>query len=142
MLIPIVTLLGAAASAASSLTYQQRIAITPNNGMNVAFNSKGNNTELMPRVFFGTDENNLSNEAAGLSSMYETSLSTTHKVQLRDLAPDTQYFYQTCLDVYGQCRRSEMLSFKSAVSSGSTEEFKFAVLGDMGVMGPLGGCLY
>lgn len=73
--------------------------------------------------------------------MYNTALSTTHKVGLRNLTSDCTYYYQTCLNVDGECARSEVLSFKSAVSPGLTgEEFKFAVLGDMGVMGPLGGC--
>ncbi|TIA89906.1 hypothetical protein E3P99_01818 [Wallemia hederae] len=132
------SLLFSASAAAASLTYQQRLAITPDNGVNVAFNSKGNNTMYTPRVVYGSDSNNLDKEASGDSSMYQTSLSTTHKVPIRGLDPDTQYFYATCIDKDGDCSLSDTLSFKSAVSPGCTHEFKFAVLGDMGVMGPLG----
>ncbi|TIC76112.1 Metallo-dependent phosphatase [Wallemia mellicola] len=138
MFLPLFSLLGA--TAASSLTYQQRLAYAGDDGVNIAFNTKGNNTlNSTPTVFYGTSKDDLTMQAQGFSSIYQTSLSTTHKVKLRNLNPDTRYFYQTCLDINNECPRSDILSFKTTVSAGDQREFKFAVLGDMGVMGPLGG---
>ncbi|TIB28064.1 hypothetical protein E3P86_03935 [Wallemia ichthyophaga] len=138
LLLPLLGIASAFNSTSNSLTYQQRTAIAPN-GVNVAFNSPGNNTQYTPSVYYSTNATNITENASGESLMYNTALSTTHKVGLRNLTSDCTYYYQTCLNVDGECARSEVLSFKSAVSPGLTgEEFKFAVLGDMGVMGPLG----
>ncbi|TIB62885.1 hypothetical protein E3P77_03708 [Wallemia ichthyophaga] len=114
-----------AATAATS-TYQHRIAIARDTGMNIAFNTLGN------AMLEGSPKAN------GTSSSYATARSTTHKVPLRNLEPDTQYYYQSCLDVDGTCKRSPTYSFRTTVSPGDNRELKFAALGDIGVMGPLG----
>ncbi|TIA87285.1 hypothetical protein E3P99_03249 [Wallemia hederae] len=124
---------------AATLTYQHRLAISSDTGINVAFNTLGNTTaEATPVVYYGRSRDDLDMYAIGTSSSYATARSTTHKVPLRDLESDTQYHYQTCLDVYGSCLRSPTYSFKTAVSAGDHAEYKFAALGDMGVMGSLG----
>ncbi|EOQ98742.1 putative purple acid phosphatase 20 [Wallemia ichthyophaga EXF-994] len=127
-----------AATAATS-TYQHRIAIARDIGMNIAFNTLGNAMlEGSPKVFYGLSPDSLIAQANGTSSSYATARSTTHKVPLRNLEPDTQYYYQSCLDVDGTCKRSPTYSFRTTVSPGDNRELKFAALGDMGVMGPLG----
>lgn len=133
-------LLSCLAATTAASTYQHRIAIASDTGMNIAFNTLGNAMlEGTPKVFYGLSPDNLTSQANGTSSSYTTSRSTTHKVPVRNLLSDTQYYYQTCLLLNDSCSRSPIYSFKTAVSAGDQREFKFAALGDMGVMGPLGG---
>lgn len=106
---------------------QIRLAYAGPTGMSVSWNT---NQQLhRPTVNFGRSSWRLSNSASSETSItYPTSSTWNNHVTLTGLAPDTKYYYLP------ECG-NEIYSFTTARKAGSSEPFKFAMVGDMGTMG-------
>ena len=106
---------------------QIRLAYAGPTGMSVSWNT---NQQLQkPTVNFGTSHWRLQRSASSETSItYPTSSTWNNHVTLKGLEPDTKYYY------YPQCG-NETYSFTTARRAGSSEPYKFAMVGDMGTMG-------
>ena len=85
-----------------------------------------------PTVHFGKDINNLNRDASSdISITYPSSSTWNNHVTLKGLEPDATYYYMP------QCG-SQAYTFKTAPVPGKGAPFSFAMVGDMGTMGPDG----
>jgi hypothetical protein len=107
---------------------QIRLAYHGDSGMAVSWNT--NQKLSNPTVYYGTDE--LDNSASSdVSITYPTSSTYNNHVVITGLKPDTRYHYMP------QCGHRSF-SFITARSAGDGDSFKFAMVGDLGTMGPDG----
>jgi hypothetical protein len=106
---------------------QIRLAYAGPTGMSVSWNT---NEQLhRPTVNFGRNNWRLTNSASSETSItYPTSSTWNNHVTLTGLAPDTKYYYTPLCG-------NETYSFTTARKAGSSEPYKFAMVGDMGTMG-------
>lgn len=109
---------------------QIRLAYGGNGGMAVSWNTKQKLSR--PTVRFGEHANFLDRDASSdISITYPSSSTWNNHVTLSGLEPDTTYYYVP------QCG-SQVNSFRTAPDPGKGGPFKFAMVGDMGTMGPDG----
>jgi acid phosphatase type 7 len=109
---------------------QIRLAYAGPNGMAVSWNT---NQQLSnPTVYFGQDVNHLDGSASShISTTYPTSTTYSNHVVIQGLQPETKYYY------IPECG-TQVYTFKTSRPAGKGGSFKFAMVGDMGTMGPLG----
>ena len=109
---------------------QIRLAYAGHGGMAVSWNT---NQKLdNPTVHFGKDRDHLNRDASShVSITYQSSSTWNNHVTLDGLEPDATFYYMP------QCGK-QVYSFTTAPNPGKGEPFKFAMVGDMGTMGPLG----
>lgn len=111
---------------------QHRLAFSGDSGMVVSWNTyeELNN----PSVQYGLVPDSLDQTAYSDESVtYQTSVTWNNHVKLSGLQPSTTYYYKVA-----NSNDSEIYSFTTAKSAGTTQEFSFSVVVDMGTMGPLG----
>jgi acid phosphatase type 7 len=108
---------------------QIRLAYYGDRGMAVSWNTKVKMTK--PTVDYGTGPQLDHSASSDISTTYPTSSTYNNHVVITGLDPDTRYHYQP------QCG-NRAYSFITARSPGKGDEFKFAMVGDMGTMGPDG----
>jgi len=108
---------------------QVRLAYAGDRGMSVSWNTKQKLSK--PTVSFGAGGNLDRSASSDISMTYPTSSTYNNHVTITGLEPDTRYHYRP------QCSKRGY-SFTTARSIGDGEPFKFAMVGDMGTMGPDG----
>jgi hypothetical protein len=108
---------------------QIRLAYADDHSMRVSWNTKQQLSK--PTVYFGTKGKLERSASSDVSVTYPTSSTYNNHVTITGLAPDTTYSYMP------QCG-TETLYFTTARSIGKGDEFKFAMVGDMGTFGPDG----
>jgi hypothetical protein len=109
---------------------QIRLAYAGPGGMAVSWNTEQQLSN--PTVYFGREISRLNRFASSdISTTYPTSSTYNNHVTIHGLEPDTTYYYMP------QCG-SQAYSFTTAPHVGSRKEFKFAMVGDLGTMGPDG----
>jgi acid phosphatase type 7 len=108
---------------------QVRLAYAGDRGMSVSWNTKQKLSK--PTVYFGTGSDLDGSASSDVSITYPTSSTYNNHVTIAGLHPDTRYHYMP------QCG-NRVYSFTTARSVGKGEEFKFAMVGDLGTMGPDG----
>lgn len=109
---------------------QIRLAYAGDRGMSVSWNTKQKLSK--PTVYFGSRSDDLDGSASSdMSITYPTSSTYNNHVTITGLQPDTRYYYKP------QCG-DRAYSFTTARSVGKGEKFKFAMVGDLGTMGPDG----
>jgi len=108
---------------------QIRLAYAGDQGMSVSWNTK----QILsnPTVYWGTDSDLDHSDSSDISITYPSSSTYNNHVTITGLQPDTTYHYMP------QCG-NRVYNFKTARSPGKGDEFKFAMVGDMGTMGPDG----
>jgi acid phosphatase type 7 len=108
---------------------QVRLAYHGDRGMSVSWNT---NAKLdKPTVYFGTTMDLGKVVTSDSSVTYPTSSTWNNHVVITGLDPNTRYHYQPeCSD--------RIYSFTTARTAGDGHDFKFAMVGDMGTMGPDG----
>jgi len=84
-------------------------------------------------VIFGKDKDNLTQTSTGNSSSYtrhqdQYTSGEIHSVMLKDLEPETTYFYQ----VGDVTEESRVFSFRTAPPVGPSVPYSFSVVGDLG----------
>jgi acid phosphatase type 7 len=108
---------------------QVRLAYHGDRGMSVSWNT--NSKLARPSVAFGTTMELGGIVTSDTSITYQTSSTYNNHVVITGLQPNTRYHYQPyCSD--------RIYSFTTARTAGDGHDFKFAMVGDMGTMGPLG----
>lgn len=112
---------------------QHRLAYAGDTGMVVSWNTY---QQLeAPWVQYGLSPDSLDQTAESLESItYPTSITWNNHVVIKDLQPDTTYYYK----VANSENNSDIYKFVTAKSPGSPDEFSFSVVVDMGTMGELG----
>lgn len=109
---------------------QIRLAYAGDHEMSVSWNT--NQQLQQPTVNFGKSYNHLQRSASSKTSItYQTSSTYNNHVTITGLAPDTKYYYQPLCG-------NEIYSFTTPRKIGSKDPYKFAMIGDMGTMGPDG----
>jgi hypothetical protein len=108
---------------------QIRLAYYGDRGMSVSWNTKQKLSK--PTVYFGTGSHLDGSASSDISITYPSSSTYNNHVTIRGLQPDTRYHYMP------QCG-DRAYSFTTARSAGKGEEYKFAMVGDLGTMGPDG----
>lgn len=109
---------------------QIRIAYAGPGGMAVSWNTNGQMPE--PTVFYGQSANQLDRRASSrISTTYPTSSTYNNHVTIVGLEPATRYYYMP------QCG-TQTYSFVTAPDAGDKNAFQFAMVGDLGTMGPDG----
>lgn len=108
---------------------QVRLAYHGDRGMSVSWNT---NSKLdTPSVAFGKTMDLGGIATSDQSVTYPTSSTYNNHVTITGLKPNTRYHYQPyCSD--------RIYSFTTARTAGDGHDFKFAMVGDMGTMGPDG----
>jgi len=108
---------------------QVRLAYHGDRGMSISWNT---NAKLdKPSVAFGTTMQLGGVVTSDQSFTYPTSSTYNNHVVITGLQPNTRYHYQPyCSD--------RIYSFTTARTAGDGHDFKFAMVGDMGTMGPDG----
>lgn len=113
-----------------TIPIQIRVAYGGHGGMAVSWNTYQQLSN--PTVYFGKDINNLNRKASSdVSITYESSSTWNNHVTISGLEPDATYYYMP------QCG-NQAYSFATAPNPGKGESFQFAMVGDMGTMGPDG----
>ena len=108
---------------------QVRLAYSGDTGMAVSWNT--NQKLSNPTVYFGTGSDLDGSASSDISTTYPTSSTYNNHVVITGLQPDTRYHYRPiCSD--------RSYSFTTARPAGKGNDFKFAMVGDLGTMGPLG----
>jgi acid phosphatase type 7 len=108
---------------------QVRLAYHGDRGMSVSWNT--NSKLAKPSVGFGTTMDLGGVVTSHSSFTYPTSSTYNNHVTITGLQPNTRYHYQPyCSD--------RIYSFTTARTAGDGHDFKFAMVGDMGTMGPDG----
>ena len=109
---------------------QVRLAFHGDRGMSVSWNT---NTKLdKPSVQWGTTMELEGGVATSESSItYPTSSTWNNHVTITGLQPNTRYHYQPSCS-------PRIYSFTTARTAGDGHDFKWAMVGDMGTMGPDG----
>jgi hypothetical protein len=108
---------------------QVRLAYYGDRGMSVSWNT--NSKLAKPTVYFGTTMQLGGVMSSDTSITYPTSSTYNNHVTITGLQPNTRYHYQPmCSD--------RIYSFTTARSVGDGDDFKFAMVGDMGTFGPDG----
>lgn len=109
---------------------QIRLAYGGHGGMAVSWNT--NQKLSHPTVHFGKDADHLNRDASSdISITYPSSSTWNNHVTITGLEPDATYYYMP------QCG-NQAYSFTTAPNPGKGDPFKFAMVGDMGTMGPDG----
>lgn len=108
---------------------QVRMAYYGDQGMAISWNTNQKLTN--PTVYYGTDSNLDHSASSSISTTYPTSSTYNNHVIITGLQPNTRYHYMVECD-----HRS--YSFTTARPVGKGKSFKFAMVGDMGTMGPDG----
>jgi acid phosphatase type 7 len=108
---------------------QVRLAYYGDRGMSVSWNTKQKLSR--PTVYFGTGSDLDGSASSDISITYPTSSTYNNHVTIGGLQPDTRYHYKP------QCG-NRAYSFITARSAGKGNEYKFAMVGDLGTMGPDG----
>lgn len=108
---------------------QVRLAYHGDRGMSVSWNTKSKLAK--PSVEFGTTMELGGTVSSSESITYPTSSTYNNHVVITGLQPNTRYHYQP------YCSQ-RIYSFTTAKSVGDGDDFKFAMVGDMGTMGPDG----
>ena len=109
---------------------QIRLAYAGPRGMAVSWNTNSKLPE--PTVFYGRSESPLDRHASSrISTTYPTSSTYNNHVIIVGLEPATTYFYMP------QCG-NQTYSFVTAPEVGDKNAFQFAMVGDLGTMGPDG----
>ncbi|OXV06553.1 hypothetical protein Egran_05677 [Elaphomyces granulatus] len=109
---------------------QIRIAYAGPGGMAVSWNTNDRMPE--PTVFYGQSKNKLDRRASSrISTTYPTSSTYNNHVTIVGLEPATTYYYMP------QCG-TQTYSFVTAPDAGDKNAFQFAMVGDLGTMGPDG----
>jgi acid phosphatase type 7 len=109
---------------------QIRLAYAGHGGMAVSWNTNQQMTN--PTVSFGKDPQNLNRQASSsISVTYPSSSTWNNHITISGLEPDATFYYMP------QCE-NETFSFTTAPITGKGDAFQFAMIGDMGTMGPLG----
>ena len=108
---------------------QIRLAYAGDEGMSVSWNT--NQMMSNPTVYYGIGSNLDHSASSEMSITYPTSSTYNNHVTITGLEPDTTYHYQIECDNRGY-------SFTTPRSPGDGRAFKFAMVGDMGTMGPDG----
>jgi hypothetical protein len=89
-------------------------------------------TVVQPTVYFGNDIHHLNRFASSsISTTYPSSSTYNNHVTITGLELDTTYYYMP------QCG-NQSYRFKTAPDVGNGKGFKFAMVGDLGTMGPDG----
>lgn len=112
---------------------QYRLAYAGKGGMAISWNTPEQVNR--PAIRYGRNPKRLRLTQEGHSSTYATSTTWSNHVKIKDLLPDTVYYYQV---VNNGTVSNDVLNFTTAPQVGSRDEFTFAVVIDMGTMGPLG----
>ncbi|KAK9490467.1 Metallo-dependent phosphatase-like protein [Lipomyces doorenjongii] len=109
--------------------FQIRLAYAGDSGMAVSWNTKQKLAN--PTVYFS--RNGILNRFArsDISATYPTSSTYNNHVVITGLKSDTTYYYMP------ECG-NQTYTFKTARRAGSSTEFSFAMVGDMGTFGPDG----
>jgi hypothetical protein len=108
---------------------QVRLAYYGDRGMSVSWNT--NSKLAKPTVYFGTTMQLGGVTSSDTSITYPTSSTYNNHVTITGLQPNTRYHYQPiCSD--------RIYNFTTARSVGDGDDFKFAMVGDMGTFGPDG----
>lgn len=116
----------------SSYPVQIRLAYDGVDGMTVSWNTFAQ--QKNPTVYYGLEPYVLYEKATSQESItYPTSLTYINHVHLKNLWPETTYYY---LPAGGNFTKP--FSFTTGKRRGCDEEFKTAVVVDMGTFGPLG----
>lgn len=111
---------------------QHRIAFAGDDGMAVSWNTYEQLTN--PTVWFGTSPNSLTQTAASnISQTYQSSTTWSNHVKLSGLAQNTTYYYKV-----SNSDNSQVYKFTTAPKKHDPNPFTFAIVIDMGTMGPLG----
>jgi hypothetical protein len=97
--------------------------------MSVSWNTKSKLAK--PSVEFGTTMELGGTVSSSESVTYPTSSTYNNHVVITGLQPNTRYHYQPYCS-------TRIYSFTTAKSVGDGDDFKFAMVGDMGTMGPDG----
>ncbi|KAF9065538.1 acid phosphatase AphA [Rhodocollybia butyracea] len=110
-------------------------------GINIHFQTPFGIGRSAPEVKFGRSAHELNQKAVGTTHTYDRTppcalVSVTqcsqffHEVQLKNLHPDTEYFYQ--IPGGNGTTESQVLSFRTALSPGQHGQFTVAIINDMG----------
>jgi hypothetical protein len=109
---------------------QVHLAYAGDTGMMVSWNTYSKLSK--PTVKWGKDPNHLNKEASSDESVtYPTSTTYNNHVLVKNLKPDSVYYYLP------QCA-SKPSSFRTSRSCGDSKPFTFATVVDLGTMGPDG----
>jgi hypothetical protein len=109
---------------------QIRLAYGGHGSMAVSWNTKQRLSN--PTVHFGKDANHLNRDASSdVSITYQSSSTWNNHVTITGLESDTTFYYKP------QCG-NQVHSFTTAPNTGKGASFQFAMVGDMGTMGPDG----
>lgn len=112
---------------------QHRLSYAGEVGMAVSWNTYERLDA--PSVQYGLSPDSLDQIAESQESItYPTSLTWNNHVVIKDLQPATTYYYR----VANSENDSDIYKFVTAKAVGSTDEFSFSVVVDMGTMGELG----
>lgn len=111
---------------------QQRIAFAGDGGIAVSWNTYEQIEN--PVVKYGTSPNSLTQTASSdISQTYRTSTTWSNHVKLSGLSPSTTYYYSV-----SNSDASQVYSFTTPPEKYDQEGFTFAMVVDLGTMGPLG----
>jgi hypothetical protein len=113
----------------NTIPTQIRIAYAGDTGMAVSWNTKQQLSR--PVVHYGTGKTLPHYADSSISTTYQTSTTYNNHVVIGGLCPDTTYNYQPICG-------TTVYSFTTARSAGKGQPFSFAMIGDMGTMGPDG----
>lgn len=111
---------------------QHRVAFAGDNGMAVSWNTYEQLSN--PTVWFGRSPEALNQYASSsISQTYQSSTTWSNHVKISGLAPATKYYYKV-----SNSADSQVYSFTTAPKKADSDPFTFAMVIDMGTMGPLG----
>ena len=108
---------------------QVRLAYHGDRGMSVSWNTASKLDK--PSVQYGTTMDLGKSVSSSESITYPTSSTWNNHVIITGLEPNTRYHYEPYCS-------SRIYSFTTARSAGDGNDYKFAMVGDMGTMGPDG----
>jgi hypothetical protein len=113
----------------NTIPLQVRVAYSGTTGMAISWNTK----QMLetPTVSFGVGPQLGRDASSHISVTYQTSSTYNNHVTLTDLTPDTTYHYRIMCD-------TRVFTFTTARRVGHRQPYSFAMVGDLGTMGPDG----
>jgi len=108
---------------------QHRMAFWGDSGMAISWNTKAKLSK--PTVYWGKDSATEHSVSSDVSTTYPSSSTYNNHVVITGLQPNTRYHYEV------QCDHRSY-SFTTARSIGDGHSYQFAMVGDLGTMGPDG----